>query len=140
MENKRIAVAVVQRGDGKVLIVQRRPIEKGTGSSLLQWSFPGGEVLPGDSPPDVARTYTSTETGYDVRIKELLHQRQHPEIPVYISYFIGELITPAKKVHNETIVAVSWVYPHALSRYFTTHFDETVHAYVMQAMSQYHHA
>lgn len=61
-----IAVALVWRDDGRLLI-QRRPPEGLLGGL---WEFPGGKVRDDETPMEAAVRETREETGLDVRIRD----------------------------------------------------------------------
>jgi mutator protein MutT len=67
-----IAIAVVRRA-GEVLIGQRGP-----GSTLAGlWEFPGGKVLPGESPAEAAARECREETGLAIQIGRLLAETDY---------------------------------------------------------------
>lgn len=68
-----IAVALVWRNDGRLLI-QRRPLEGLLGGL---WEFPGGKVRRGEEPADAAVRETREETGLQVRVREPAGQVDH---------------------------------------------------------------
>ncbi len=79
-----IAVAVVER-DGALLIGQRL-----AGSALAgYWEFPGGKLLPDESPADAARRECLEETGLEVQIVGALSIAEHdyPHASVRLHFF-----------------------------------------------------
>lgn len=68
-----IAVALVWRDDGRLLI-QRRPPEGLLGGL---WEFPGGKVQADETPKQAAVRETREETGLDVRIREMAGRVDH---------------------------------------------------------------
>lgn len=68
-----IAVALVWRDDGRLLI-QRRPPEGLLGGL---WEFPGGKVRRGEQTADAAIRETREETGLEVRVREPAGRVKH---------------------------------------------------------------
>jgi ADP-ribose pyrophosphatase YjhB (NUDIX family) len=73
--------AVIQAGDGRLLLVRRgNEPDRGT------WSLPGGRVEPGESAEDAVVRETREETGLVVRVTGRIAtvERPHPEGGVYV--------------------------------------------------------
>lgn len=87
-----IAVAVVTHA-GRALIGRRA---RGAALGGL-WEFPGGKVLPGETPPQAAARECLEETGLAVRIKGLLAKAGHAYAhgPVRLHFFAAEPLEPA---------------------------------------------
>jgi A/G-specific adenine glycosylase len=69
----RIAVAVIRRRDGRLLIQQRPP--EGLLGGL--WEFPGGKIEPGETPEEAVRRECREETGLDVAVEAELAEVRH---------------------------------------------------------------
>lgn len=65
-----VAVAIVTSDRG-VLIAHRK-------DGRPAWTFPGGELLPGESPVDALQRRVPAETGIDVKPLTVLGRRVHP--------------------------------------------------------------
>lgn len=91
-----IAVTVVVQAD-KVLIGPRP-----TGTPLEGfWEFPGGKVLPGESPSEAAARECREETGLAVRVGRLLAEVEYayPHDRVRLWFFEAEPILPEQTPH-----------------------------------------
>lgn len=67
----KVAVVVVIRGDGKILLVRRSPGDFRAG----EWEVPGGHVDPGETATQAAVREVKEEVGLDVEILPLVDQR-----------------------------------------------------------------
>jgi 8-oxo-dGTP diphosphatase len=65
-----VAVGIVTTDKG-VLIAHRR-------DERPPWTFPGGEIQPGESPADALRRRIPQETGVDIKVLTVLGRRVHP--------------------------------------------------------------
>ena len=127
-KEKGIAVGVVRSPDGKVLIMQRVRTERGSDDSKLTWVFPGGKLDGFETFDEAVVREVLLETGYKVKVVDLISERFHPQFNVNIKYFNCELVNittkPIQVVHE--VSSVKWVTPSELKDYFTTDLDEKV--------------
>ncbi|MEP6943146.1 MAG: Nudix family hydrolase [Betaproteobacteria bacterium] len=81
----RVAVAIMQRGDGCVLLAQRLPGTPYAG----YWEFPGGKLEPGETAHDALRRELDEELGIEVtRATPWLTQRYaYPHADVELAFF-----------------------------------------------------
>ena len=90
----RIAVAVLHC-QGQVLIGQRGPATPLAG----YWEFPGGKMLPGETPEEAAVRECREETGLEIRILELLavvdHQYEHAAVRLH--FFLAKPVRPTRQ-------------------------------------------
>ncbi len=105
-----IAVAVVVDGLGRVL-VGRRP----AGKPLAHLAeFPGGKVLPGETPAQAARRECLEETGLHVRVERRLevvsHHYEHAWVEIH--FFLAQVEQHPPPVPREPFVWIPW--PQAL--------------------------
>lgn len=127
--DNQIAVAIVQNVSGKVLII-KRAVEENTksGDSSLTWVFPGGKREHGETFEQAVVREVSQETGYNVKVKKLISERDHPDISVKVKYFLCEFvigkIRPIEDVHE--VDTLKWIEPNELYDYFTTNLDPKV--------------
>lgn len=88
-----IAVAVVQQA-GRILIGRRPP---GVPLAGL-WEFPGGKVLPGETPAEAAARECQEEAGLIVRIGDAYPdtEYEYPHGRIHLHFFAAEPIDPAQ--------------------------------------------
>ncbi len=82
-----VAIAIVTRKEGHVLLVARRQQSPNT---LTRWQFPAGIVKPGESGEAVAVDETLLETGIYSVYRRYLGERVHPRTRVHCHYFLCE--------------------------------------------------
>ena len=127
-KEKGIAVGVVRNPDGKVLIMQRVRTERGSDDSKLTWVFPGGKLDGFETFDEAVVREVLLETGYKVKVVDLISERFHPQFNVNIKYFNCELVNfttkPIQEVHE--VSSVKWADPSELKDYFTTEIDPNV--------------
>ena len=68
-----VAVAIVRRGDGRVLMAERLPRQLSAG----YWELPGGKVDPGESPLSAAAREAEEEVGVRIEALRPLTQYEH---------------------------------------------------------------
>jgi 8-oxo-dGTP diphosphatase len=78
-----IALAIVAGPDG--ILLERR------NDGIPPWTFPGGEVLEGESPADAIIRRVPQETGLQVRYVRYLGQRIHPRTARLMNYLAAEV-------------------------------------------------
>lgn len=89
--------------DNMVLMVQQH-VQRGE----IVWNFPGGGIHHGESPEDACIREIKEETGYEVKIKELLIQESKKF--TYLAEIVGGKMFVDKNLKdNEDIIDVSWV-------------------------------
>ncbi len=88
-----IAVAVVLH-ERRVLIGQR----PSTGVLAGYWEFPGGKILPGESPSQAATRECREETGLEIRVGKWLGEADHeyPHGRIRLHFFAGEPVDPTQ--------------------------------------------
>jgi len=67
-----VALAIITDDRGQVLAEQRK-------DGIPPWTFPGGEVNPGESPRQAAARRVEAETGLSVEVGAEIGQRVHPK-------------------------------------------------------------
>jgi len=67
-----VALAIITDDRGQVLAEQRK-------DGIPPWTFPGGEVSPGESPRQAAARRVEAETGLSVEVGAEIGQRVHPK-------------------------------------------------------------
>lgn len=126
-----IVLGIIKQ-NGKVLIIQRAKEEKGSGDVKLSWAFPGGKVEEGETKEQAVERELLEETGYEVEVKDVISERQHPQFPVYVYYIECKLKSdhPVQQPQDEEIKEVKWAKISELTNYFTTNLDPKVAEYL----------
>jgi len=108
-----IGVAVVWRGDGRLLI-QRRPTEGLLGGL---WEFPGGKVKPGERPEAAAARETREETGLQVAIRGPAGRVEHAYSHFRITLHAFHADVTGGSLRDDGAEPRAWVEPSGLVRY-----------------------
>lgn len=106
----RVAAAILQRGDGKVLLAQRLP---GTPYAGF-WEFPGGKLEPGESAHDALLRELNEELGIVVtRAAPWLTQRyEYPHAHVELDFF--RVFEWQGEPHGRDGQRIAWQQPTAI--------------------------
>ena len=131
-KRKTIALGVLKDSKNRILIIQRTNPERAQGGRTLTWAFPGGEVE-GDVDPkmEVYKEFLE-ETGYKVKVGELISQRDYDKPFVHLLYYACE----SEGVHQgivenmEEVDRLKWVEIPNLTKFFTTDIDPGVAVYL----------
>jgi len=106
----RVAAAVIERGDGSVLLAQRPPGKPYAG----YWEFPGGKLEPGETPAHALARELHEELGLAVRVaspwlvQEFVYPHAHVELNFFrVRAFDGE-------PHGHDGQAFAWQDPRAI--------------------------
>ncbi|WP_419961783.1 NUDIX hydrolase [Psychrobacillus sp. BM2] len=89
--------------DNMVLMVQQH-VQRGE----IVWNFPGGGIHKGESPEDACIREIKEETGYEVKIKELLNT-ESTKFTYLVEIVGGKMFVDKSIEDNEDIIDVSWV-------------------------------
>ena len=89
--------------DNMVLMVQQH-VKRGE----IVWNFPGGGIHKGESPEDACIREIKEETGYKIKIKELLYT-DSTKFTYLIEIVGGKMFVDKSIEDNEDIIDVSWV-------------------------------
>ena len=131
-KDKGIAVGIIKNPGGKVLIIERVRKETGTDGTKLTWVFPGGKLDGDENFEQAVVREVRMETGYHVKVNELISERTHPQFEVPIKYYACDLVNfktePIQEVHE--VSTLKWVEPSDLRDYFTTDIDPKVAKYL----------
>lgn len=124
---KQVVVGIIEK-DNKVLIVQRKDKETGKDGSVLSWVFPGGSVED-ETKQQAVKREVFEETGYQVKVKQLISSRRHPQFPVEIFYYSCQPIAEKQDIVSNEVSQLKWVKPEELTTYFTTDLSPGVTKY-----------
>jgi 8-oxo-dGTP diphosphatase len=64
-----VLAAIIQNDQQQILIARRKPELKNGG----KWEFPGGKLMPGESPEDCLRREINEEMGIGIKVKDPFH-------------------------------------------------------------------
>lgn len=124
-----INLGVVLNKKGDVLIIKRRKIEKCQSGRFLQWAFPGGRQIKGETRAESVKREILEETGYGVKVVKEIHLRVHPDSHIMMAYHLCELENEnqiQEPSEPDEIEEIKWVKPEELKNYFTTDIDPEV--------------
>ena len=106
-------VAAVTEREGRVMLCQRRP---GT-HNALKWEFPGGKIVPGESPEEALARELREELGIEVdveRIRDAVFYR-YPDRDVLVLFYGCR--SRAGEPRALDCNAIEWALPERLSGY-----------------------
>jgi 8-oxo-dGTP diphosphatase len=110
-----VVVAVIERGDRRVLIGQRRRKD----TSPLKWEFPGGKMEDGETPEAALARELREELGVTLRksveIARVVHRYAETTEELEIRFFASEITE--RDVTPKAFEQVHWVLPRELGDY-----------------------
>lgn len=87
----------------KVLMV-RQYVKRGD----IVWNFPGGGILDGETPEQACIRELKEETGYDVKLTKLLHEKDGKY--TYSAEIVGgTMFLDTEDESNEDIIEIAWI-------------------------------
>ncbi|WP_336773255.1 NUDIX hydrolase [Paenibacillus sp. MMO-58] len=97
-----IAEAIIIQNDSVLMVKQY--VERGD----IVWNFPGGGIEEGESPEQACIREVHEETGFDIQLKALLHERNEK------FSFIGEVVGGELYLDNDNqdnldIIEIAWI-------------------------------
>ena len=112
---KLVVAAVIERGDRRLLIGQRRRND----TSPLKWEFPGGKVEEGETPEAALARELKEELGATLRksvaIGSVVHKYAATAEELEIRFYAVEISDSAIVPH--TFEKIAWVLPKQLGEY-----------------------
>jgi len=110
-----VVAAVIERGDRRLLIGQRRKQD----SSPLKWEFPGGKIEPGETPEEALARELREELCVTLRkaveIGRVAHQYTDRPHTLEIRFFAASI--QEAEVVPKAFENVAWVLPRELGNY-----------------------
>jgi 8-oxo-dGTP diphosphatase len=110
-----VVAAVIERGDRRLLIGQRRRND----TSPLKWEFPGGKIREGESPEAALARELQEELGVtlvkSIEIGRVRHRYAETPDELEIRFFAAAIVE--SELAPSTFEKVAWVLPKELSDY-----------------------
>jgi ADP-ribose pyrophosphatase len=73
------------------------------------WNYPGGGIEAGESPEEACIREVKEETGFDIRIIELM-KLEHSKYTYRAEIIGGTLKSEFKESYNKDIIEVQWIH------------------------------
>ncbi|QFF98951.1 NUDIX hydrolase [Psychrobacillus glaciei] len=97
-----IAQGIIVQGNSVLMV--KLYVQRGN----IVWNFPGGGVEENETPEQGCVSEVKEETGYDVQITKLLHEKNYNY--TYLTEIIGgELFLDREKEYNQDILETAWI-------------------------------
>lgn len=122
----KVVLALIEN-DGKFLLI-RRKIRLGK----LEWAFPGGVTLEGETEEESVARETKEEVNLDVKVIKKLLERKHPDTYVQVAYFHCEPTSNKSPVIGEDyeISEAEWVDAIEVLKRFTSDVDPEIQKFI----------
>src|SRR5262249_19530804 len=101
--NTIISQAIIFR-DPDLLLMVRQFVMRGD----IVWNYPGGGIEDGESPEEACIREVKEETGYDIKVKELISY-QDEKYTFRAEIIGGALKNEFNEPYNEDIIEVCWI-------------------------------
>ena len=122
---KKIAVSVVKKDD-KYLLVRRKQKE-----GNLQWQFPSGGINENEADDSASVRETFEETGVVCKPIMKFGERNHPDFPVQLFYWLNEYVTGEAYVKDdEELDDFKWCTPQEVLSLITSNLYEKIKNYL----------
>ena len=124
---KKIAVSIVKKDD-KYLLVRRRQKE-----GNLLWQFPSGGVEENESDDSASIRETYEETGVVCKPIMKFGERDHPDFPVQLHYWLNEYVTGEAYIKDDDeLDAVKWCSSKEILQLITSNLYDKIREYLEQ--------
>lgn len=124
----KVVLALIEQA-GKFILIRRR-----VPSLKVEWAFPGGVTIEGETEEESVAREAKQEVGLDVNVKDKLLERKHPNTFVQISYFYCLPKDPKQVPQTgepEEIAEICWVEASEVLKRFTSDAHPVIRDFVM---------
>lgn len=97
-----IAQAIIIKNQSVLMVKQY--VERGD----IVWNFPGGSIEQNESPEQACIREVKEETGYDICINALLHEKDQ-KFSSIAEVHGGELFLDVTNKDNDDIIDIAWI-------------------------------
>lgn len=121
-----VNLGIIINSKNQVLMVKRREKETGRNNAVLEWGFPGGRQIKGESPMESLTRKIASKTGYKAEVLKKILGRPHPQFPVQTDYYLCRLLSAEKgpmTSEAEKVAVARWVAPGEVTKLLAVDLD-----------------